>query len=163
MSASLVHSRWEGGRKLIMSCDVINYLITPLLRAATTSRGTPFYADSMVDLVANICTMAQKGTTSHLGTATGYTSGRVKKRGRGYRLPSQSKYIVELVYTFFEKEKQEQRWLLHNQVVKHKEYSTLDSLLQLGVLKAKELFKCGCTTLWKVVCEMGFRYKKTWE
>ena len=62
--------------------------------------------------------MAQKGATSHLGTATGSTSGRVKKRGRGYRLPSQSKYIVESVYAFFEKEKQEQRSLLHNQVVK---------------------------------------------
>ena len=65
--------------------------------------------------------MAQKGATSHLGTATGSTSGRVKKRGRGYRLPSQSKYIVESVYAFkfFEKEKQEQRSLLRNQVVKH--------------------------------------------
>ena len=144
----------------------------------------------------------------------------VKKRGRGYRLPSQSKYIVESVYAFFEKEKQEQRSLLRNQVVKRtamacgigtttvsklhkdfqgregllpssekryvesrvqialdeydvaairtckeihqfyerKEYPTLDSLL--GVLKAKELFKGGCTTLWKVVREMGFRYKK---
>ena len=86
-----------------MSCDVINYLITALLRAATTSRGTPFYADSTVDLVADICTMAQKSATSHLGTATGSTSGRVKKRGRGYRLPSQSKYIVESVYAFLRK------------------------------------------------------------
>ena len=119
----------------------------------------------------------------------------------------------------FEKEKQEQRSLLHNQVVKRtamacgigtttvsrlhkdfqgcegllpspekwyvesqvqialdeydvaaihkkihqfyerKEYPTLDSLL--GVLKAKELFKGGRTTLWKVVHEMGFHYKKT--
>ena len=101
-----------------MSCDVINYLITALLWAATTSRGMPFYADSTDDLVADISTMAQKGATSHLGTATSSTSGRVKKRGRGYRLPSQSKYIVESVYTFFEKEKQEQRSLLCNQVVK---------------------------------------------
>ena len=85
-----------------MSCDVINYLITALLQAATTSRGTPFYADLTVDLVADICTMAQKGATSHLGTATGSTSGRVKKTGGGYRLPSQLKYIVESVYTFFE-------------------------------------------------------------
>ena len=162
--------------------------------------------------------MAQKSATSHLGTATGSTSGRVKKRGRGYRLPSQLKYIIESVYAFFEKEKQEQRSLLRNQVVKRtamacgigtttvsrlhknfqgrkgllpssekryvesrvqialdeynvaairkeihqfyeqKEFPTLDSLL--GVHKAKELFKGGRTTLWKVVREMGFCYKK---
>ena len=35
-----------------------------------------------------------------------------------------------------------------------KEYPTLDSLL--GIL----LFQGGCTTLWKVLCEMGFRHKK---
>ena len=55
----------------------------------------PFYADSMVDLVADICTMARKGAafiyaTSHLGTATGSMSSRIKKRGRGYRLPSRA-------------------------------------------------------------------------
>ena len=39
-----------------------------------------------------------------------------------------------------------------------KEYPTLDSLL--GVLKDKNLFQGGRTTLWKVLREMGFRHKK---
>ena len=45
-----------------------------------------------------------------------------------------------------------------HQFYERREYPTLDGLL--GVLKAKEFFKGGHTTLWKVVCEMGFRYKK---
>ena len=45
-----------------------------------------------------------------------------------------------------------------HQFYERKEYPTLDSLL--GVLKAKELFKGGHTTLWKVAHEIGFRYKK---
>ena len=39
-----------------------------------------------------------------------------------------------------------------------KEYPTLDSLL--GVLKDKNLFQGGHTTLWKVLREMGFHHKK---
>ena len=39
-----------------------------------------------------------------------------------------------------------------------KEYPTLNSLL--GVLKDKNLFQGGRTTLWKVLREMGFRHKK---
>ena len=38
-----------------------------------------------------------------------------------------------------------------------KEYPTLDSLL--GALKDKNLFQGGCTTLWKVLREMGFRHQ----
>ena len=45
-----------------------------------------------------------------------------------------------------------------HQFYERKECPTLDSLL--GVLKAKELFIGGHTTLWKVVREMGFHYKK---
>ena len=39
-----------------------------------------------------------------------------------------------------------------------KEYPTLDSLL--GVVRSKALFSGSCTTLWKVLHEMGFRNKK---
>ena len=39
-----------------------------------------------------------------------------------------------------------------------KEYPILDSLL--GVLKDKNLFQGGRTTLWKVLCDMGFHHKK---
>ena len=45
-----------------------------------------------------------------------------------------------------------------HQFYERKECPTLDSLL--GVLKAKELFKGGHTTLWKVVREWDFATKK---
>ena len=150
---------------------------------------------------------------AHLGAVpcSGSTSGRVKKRGKGHRLPSQAKYVIMSVRKFFEKEREKQKSILHNQIVKRpvewaqpqlygsarnmkatracclvlksdillivlddfnveaihkevhafygrKEYPTLDSLL--GVLKDKNLFQGGRTTLWKVLREMGFRHKK---
>ena len=67
--------------------------------------------------------MAEKRTcTSHIaiGTVSGCSSGRVtKKRGKGHRLSSQAKYIVNSVREFFEKEKAKQKATLRDQVVKH--------------------------------------------
>ena len=63
--------------------------------------------------------MAEK-RTSHIviGTVSGCSSGRVmKKRGKGHRLSSQAKYIVNSVREFFEK-KAKQKATLHDQVVK---------------------------------------------
>ena len=64
--------------------------------------------------------MAEK-CTSHIaiGTVSGCSSGRVtKKRGKGHRLSSQAKYIVNSVHEFFEK-KAKQKATLHDRVVKH--------------------------------------------
>ena len=64
--------------------------------------------------------MAEK-RTSHIaiGTVSGCSSGRVtKKRGKGHRLSSQAKYIVNSVHEFFEKEKAKQKATLRDRVVK---------------------------------------------
>ena len=48
---------------------------------------------------------------------TGSTSGRVKKRGKGHRLPSQAKYVMS-VRKFFEKAREKQKSILRDQIVK---------------------------------------------
>ena len=164
--------------------------------------------------------MAEK-RTSHIaiGTVSGCSSGRVtKKRGKGHRLSSQAKYIVNSVREFFEKEKAKQKATLRDWVVKctaaacgigvttvirlhkeygdsggilsslkkrydetrvqlvlnevdvegickevhefyqRKEYPTLSSLMEK--FKGNNSFKRHHTTLWKILREMGFRYKK---
>ena len=142
---------------------------------------------------------------AHFGTVpcSGSTSGRIKKRGKGHRLPSQAKYVIMSESSLRKREKQKS--ILHDQIVKRtsaacgvgtatvvrickeyegnsgllsspekrytasrvqivlddfnveairnevhafygrKEYPTLDSLL--GVLKDKNLFQGGRTTL----------------
>ena len=57
---------------------------------------------------------------AHLGAVpySGSTSGRVKKRGKGHRLPSQAKYVIMSVRKFFEKEREKQKSILHDQIVK---------------------------------------------
>ena len=49
---------------------------------------------------------------------SGSTSGRVKKRGKGHQLPSQAKYVIMSVRKFFEKEREKQKSILHDQIVK---------------------------------------------
>ena len=63
--------------------------------------------------------MAQKNISSHLLSIPGPSgsSGRVRKRGKGTRLPTRARQVVEAVRTFFEKEKATQRSILRNQVV----------------------------------------------
>ena len=57
---------------------------------------------------------------AHLGTVpcSGSTSSRVKKRGKGHRLPSQAKYVIMSVRKFFEKEREKQKSILRDQIVK---------------------------------------------
>ena len=145
------------------------------------------------------------------------SQGRVKKRGKGHRLPSQAKYVIESVRKFFESEKKEQKSILRDRVFERtakalgvgvrtvyriesefktrdvlctpqsrysksrvqvllddfnveairrivhefytkKEYPTLDNLL--SVVKSRDVFTGGRTTLWQVLREMGFRYRK---
>ena len=64
--------------------------------------------------------MAQKNSQKHLiGSPgpSGSLDGRVKKRGTGYRLPSQAKYIVESVRKFFEHERLHSKAVMRNRVV----------------------------------------------
>ena len=57
---------------------------------------------------------------AHFGAVpcSGSTSGRVKKRGKGHRLPSQAKYVIMSVRKFFEKEREKQKSILRDQIVK---------------------------------------------
>ena len=165
--------------------------------------------------------MAQKNSQKYLigsPEPSGSLDRQVKKRGMGYQLPSQAKYIVESVQKFFEHERLHSKAVMHNRVVdrtakacgigtatvkrihqefadfsgtlespekrydeirtrimvdefdvtaickevhafyERKEYPTLSSLLEQ--LKAEDLFKGCCTTLWKVLHEIGFCHKK---
>ena len=97
--------------------------------------------------------MAEK-RISHItiGTVSGCSSGRVtKKRGKGHRLSSQAKYIVNSVREFLEKEKAKQKAALRDRVVKrtaaacgigvttvirlHKEYGDSGGILSSVELK----------------------------
>ena len=49
---------------------------------------------------------------------SGSTSSRVKKRGKGRRLLSQAKYVIMSVRKFFEKERENQKSILCDQIVK---------------------------------------------
>ena len=57
---------------------------------------------------------------AHFGVipCSGSTSSRVKKRGKGHQLPSQAKYVIMSVRKFFEKEREKQKSILCDQIVK---------------------------------------------
>ena len=61
----------------------------------------------------------QKQSNRYISKDTGQSKRqcRIKKRGNGHRLPSQAKYIVESVRTFFNNEKMQQRSTLRNRVI----------------------------------------------
>ena len=61
----------------------------------------------------------QKQSNKYISNDTGQSKRqcRIKKRGKGHRLPSQAKYIVESVRTFFNNEKMQQRSTLRNRVI----------------------------------------------
>ena len=64
--------------------------------------------------------MAQKSSQKHRISSPGPSRSldrQVKKRGTGYRLPSQAKYIVESIQKFFEHERLHNKAVMHNRVV----------------------------------------------
>ena len=65
-----VHSRWEGSRKSIISCNVI---ITALLRVATHFTWCAILCWLNGWSYCRYLYGLKKGATSHLGTATGFT------------------------------------------------------------------------------------------
>ena len=63
----------------------------------------------------------QKQSNRYIGNNTGQSNRqcKIKKRGKGHRLPLQAKYIVESVRIFFNNEKMQQRSTLRNRVIEH--------------------------------------------
>ena len=64
---------------------------------------------------------------AHFGAVpcSGSTSGRVKKRGKGHRLPSQAKYVIMSVRKFFLGKREKQKSILRDQISSQADLSGL--------------------------------------
>ena len=92
-------------------------MVVPALLAFSTS-SVPLYTRYTLFIMPPRC---QKQSNRYISNNTGQgkRQSRIKKRGKGHRLPSQAKYIVEGVRIFFNNEKMQQRSILHNKVIEH--------------------------------------------
>ena len=128
-----------------MSCDVINYLITALLWAATTSRGTPFLLTRRLILLPIFVRWLRKAlqATLVLLLAPQVVELRREVGAIDYHL---SRSISSSRYTPFLRKRS--RSLLHNQVVKRTAMACgLVQLLCQGSIKIFKAVKVYCLAL----------------
>ena len=77
-----------------------------------------FHKPNLTDIIGCVLVLTRHLFYNGAVPCSGSTSSRVKKRGKGHRLPSQAKYVIMSVRKFFEKEREKQKSILHDQIVK---------------------------------------------